>query len=431
MALVGPVIGVVSVAIDFCDIAFAGGKKVEFERNGPFLFIPHSAHIPILSVAFFTRDRDIIADFGIQDTGILPVGGDVADEFHRLGVFGIIFRRICNHLYGRIDNHIERKLLGDRRQNIAVVASLQAEDAGREVHGPFQHAGEHHIGLMLRRIFAGPGIIFHATHPFTRHPVRIGAMQARALYRFVAVDPDLILCSRLNDADLVIDHPLALMPFAVFLAVRIFALHLGRIGYITGFDDHIIVVGRKFECLVELLFIMRRGAAGLMVSDKADAFFLAIGNQHVDIEISGWLGKVHIIAITEPVAVPAHIPTLDEQVGDLVGCSKINVAFHIFVGGTMLGTACPAPFAFDHVPPDARKFARLDPADVAQFVRFIQVEHQMAVVNSGGVIRDDQGTPWRRPCSLFLDLRLARPGVECGAKRRTFGSRDCHSRVID
>ena len=97
----------------------------------------------------------------------------------------------------------------------------------------------------------------------------------------------------------------------------------------------------------------------------------------------------------------------------------------------MLGTTCPAPFAFDHVPPDARKFARLDPADIAQLVRLIQVEHQMAVVNSGGVIRDDQGTPWRRPCSLFLDLRLARPGMERGAKRRAFGSRNCHSRIID
>ena len=137
-------------------------------------------------------------------------------------------------------------------------------------------------------------------------------MQARAFDRLVAVDADLIFRSSFEYPQLVVHHPLALVPFAIFCAVIILTLHLRCISDIAGFDDHIIIVGRKFECFVKLLFIMACCTTGLMVTDQAHTLFAAIFDEHFDIEILCRLCKIHVMAIAEPVAVPTYIPAFDQ-----------------------------------------------------------------------------------------------------------------------
>ncbi len=176
---------------------------------------------------------------------------------------------------------------------------------------------------------------------------------------------------------------------------------------------------------------MRHCAAGLMVPDQTHALFLGIGAQHGDVEILGRLGEIHVPAVAEPVAVPAHIPPFDQQVRNAIGCGKVDVAFHIFIGRAMLGSARPAPFALDHVPPHAGELARLEPAHVTQLVGLVQVQHEVAVVNPRRVIGDDQCAPGCRPRTLFLHFGFARPWGQVGAQRVALGPRHSHARIIN
>ena len=56
---------------------------------------------------------------------------------------------------------------------------------------------------------------------------------------------------------------------------------------------------------------------------------------------------------------------------DFICRGEIDVALYVFVRRTMFWSTRPRPFALDHIPPHAGKFARLDIADVTQFVRLI------------------------------------------------------------
>ena len=59
-----------------------------------------------------------------------------------------------------------------------------------------------------------------------------------------------------------------------------------------------------------------------MMSDQAHALFLAVRDQHIDVEIFGRLGKVHVITVAEPIAIPAYIPAFDQQMGILLAAAK-------------------------------------------------------------------------------------------------------------
>ena len=285
---------------------------------------------------------------------------------------------------------------------------------------------------MLWRVLAtDPGIIFHAPAAFARDPVGVGAAQAGILDRFMAVDADMIFGGGLHDAQIMVHHPLAFMPFAMLGAVGIDPLDLAGIGDIAGLHHLLAMVGRPFEGTVELAVIMAGRSAGFMMADQGDALGFRIGGKAVGVEILGRLREVHCIAVAEPVAVPADIPALDQHGGDAAGSGEIDVAADIGGGGAMFGAARPAPFALDHVPPDADELARLDPRNIAQLVRLVQVQDHVVHVEAGGIVGDGDGAPGGGEAGVARHLGRACPRRQIGAESVALGTGEIHARIID
>ena len=151
------------------------------------------------------------------------------------------------------------------------------------------------------------------------------------------------------------------MPLAQLRAVRVDALDLSGIGNIAGLDHHLAVVGGELERLVELRFVMARRAAGFMVPDQPHALLFGIGGEHLGVEVFGRLREIHVVAVAEPVPVPADVPAFDQHVRNFVGGGEIDVLLDVDVSRAVLGPARPAPLTLDHVPPYADEFAGLEP----------------------------------------------------------------------
>src|SRR3546814_11900752 len=85
------------------------------------------------------------------------------------------------------------------------------------------------------------------------------------------------------------------------------------------------------ERLVELAFVMADGAAGFVVSDQVDALRRGVSGEPVGIEIGGRCRDVDIVAVAQPVAVPARIPRSEERrVGEVCGstCRSLWSTYH-------------------------------------------------------------------------------------------------------
>ena len=247
----------------------------------------------------------------------------------------------------------------------------------------------------------------------------------------MAVDADMIFGGGLHDAQIMVHHPLAFMPFAMLRAIGVDPLDLAGIGDIAGLHHLLAMVGRPFEGTVELTVIMAGRAAGFMMADQGDALGPGIGGKAVCIEILGRLREVHFIAIAEPVAVPADIPALDQHGGDAAGGGEIDIAADIGGGGAMFGAARPAPFALDHVPPDADELARLDPRNIAQLVGLVQVQDHVIHVEAGGVVGDGDGAPGGGEAGVARHLGRARPRRQIGSERIALGAGEIHAGIID
>src|SRR3546814_1557911 len=80
---------------------------------------------------------------------------------------------------------------------------------------------------------------------------------------------------------------------------------------------------------------MADGAAGFVVSDQVDALRRGVSGEPVGIEIGGRCREVEIVAVAQPVAVPARIPALDQPAADVVGGGEVDVFLHMLGGGAV------------------------------------------------------------------------------------------------
>src|SRR3546814_4297945 len=101
------------------------------------------------------------------------------------------------------------------------------------------------------------------------------------------------------------------------------------------------------ERLVELAFVMADGAAGFVVSDQVDALRRGVSGEPVGIEIGGRCREVEIVAVAQPVAVPARIPALDKPAAAVVCGGVVDVFLPMLGCCDVPGAGRPATLAFD------------------------------------------------------------------------------------
>ena len=168
------------------------------------------------------------------------------------------------------------------------------------------------------------------------------------------------------------------------------------------------------------------------MADQRDALALGVRGDARKVEIGIGLGEAEVVAIGEPVPVPADIPAFDQHSGYFVIGGEIDQLERIGGGRAMLGARRPALRFEMHSPPDADIFARFHPTDVAQRIGVIEIEHQVARgVERRRIGRDGQHSPRGGKGTSAADLRAARRGCEHRLQLRADRPGDIHSGIIN
>ncbi len=341
-------------------------------------------------------------------------------------------QQVGGHLQRAVDDDIEGQLLGPGGLDAAGAARVHAEDAGRIVHRPGQQAGEDQIGLMLRRVARlAPGAELHAARALARDHVRIGAAQARVLERLVGIDGHLVTGRRLDDLHVVLGQRLALMEGKDHVAVRPGHARAASIGDIARLDRVLAQALHLRHGRFQLLLIAIGIAARFVVRDQLDALVAGIGGDAFQVEVGIGPGEVELFAAGEPVAVPAQVPAFDQHPAKAVLGRKIDMLDSVLGRCAMLGSRVPGLQLQVHFPPDADVLHRLDPADVAQAVRLVQVQDQAGFRQACGAVADLQGAPGRVERSLSDHGGIGQAGRQLGSEAGAFRAAQVHPRIVD
>ena len=326
-------------------------------------------------MAVLAHNCGIVSNLAIEHNCVGPVGWHVANEAHKFGIFRVVLGQVGDHLDGRIDDDVERKLLCGSRQYVGIAASFQTEYPRGEVHRAAKHAREDQVCFMLGRILGTtPRVILHAALSLAAHPVGIGPPEACVLDRFMRVDRNMIARRCFDNLEVMPCRCLPLMPIVNDVAITSKHFEPTGIGHITGLDTVDAQRAVERERRVHLAFVMSGVGRGFMMADQRHALFAAVVGDGFEIEIVIGLSEAEIFAIGEPVAVPAFIPAFDQQSGEAVCRRKVDHLPGIGVRRAVLGSGSPTLPIKVHTPPDADKFARMDPAYVAQLVGLVEVQ---------------------------------------------------------
>src|SRR3989449_381173 len=299
---------------------------------------------------------------------------DVANELKRRLML-VILRQVRRHLEWRVNHDVKRELLGERRARMRILYAPRlpggtldhdVENARREIHRPVEQPGEEQDRLVLGRIaaFAAPGVVLLPARPFTRHHVRIGAPLAGILNRLVHVQHDVIVRRLFDDVAVMVHHELA--------PVRMAFARL--IGHVARFDrvQSQRVVHR--ERTIDLPFVILNPAGRLVVDDQLHTLGVGVAGQLGQVVVGIALRERERVAVLDPVAVPAHIPSLDQHAADPVRRGKIDVTLRIRGGRPMFRSRAPRHRPDVHPPPDADVLHRLDPVGARDDARRIEIQ---------------------------------------------------------
>src|SRR3546814_3636821 len=97
------------------------------------------------------------------------------------------------------------------------------------------------------------------------------------------------------------------------------------------------------------------------MADQLDALLAPVIRDLLLVEVGRRLCETELVAMAEPIAVPALVPTLDEHAAEAVLRREVDILLRPLGRRAMLGAFGPAPVAADHAPPDADIFHRLEP----------------------------------------------------------------------
>jgi D-aminopeptidase len=145
------------------------------------------------------------------------------------------------------------------------------------------------------------------------------------------------------------------------------------IGNIAGLDAVDAEPFVEVERVAKLRLVVAGSAASLVMPDQSHAAFATVGDDRLEVEVRRRAGEVEVVAVAEPGAVPADVPALDQHAAEAMLRREVDVPLRIRRGRAVLRTGRPGGFLQMQFPPDADVLRRLEPADVAEHVRLVEV----------------------------------------------------------
>ena len=246
------------------------------------------------------------------------------------------------------------------------------------------------------------------------------------------VDRDMMPGRILHHAQVVVAHPLSLMPFAQHRALRhVLSFDLPGIADIAGL--HRIDANRveQRERLVHLPLVVADRATGLVVADQVHALRLRIGSESAQVVVGCRLAEIEVPAIGEPVAIPAHVPAFDQHAAEAVGGGEVDVALGVFRGRPVPRSRRPRFLVQVQRPPHPHVLVRLEPADIAEPVRLVEVEDQAGLDQVGRALADLDRPPRRLERRRPHDRRWPATRRQRGMQHLPLALRQVHAGVVD
>ena len=344
----------------------------------------------------------------------------------------VVLGQVGGHLDRAVQHYVQRQLAGQRAGNGLAVAALQAEDAGGVIHRPGQHAGEHQIDLMFRRVrWLAPGVVLHAACAFARDPVGIGAAQAGVLDRLMRVDRQVAARGFLHHLQVVAGHELPVMPLAPQRATgRIAAVDLAVVADVTCLELVDAQPCVQVQRSAQLVLVVLDGTAGFMVADQVHALVQAIRRQRFNVEIGRGTGEIEVVAIAYPHAVPAWVPAFHQHATEAVRGGEVDHLLRLCGGRRMLRPGRPALVVQVHRPPHAEVLGWLHPAHIAQRVGFVEVEDQVRFDQASSAVGDLQRAPRRGEGRGTVHLPAFGRGRQLCAQALALGAAQPHAGVV-
>ena len=311
------------------------------------------------------------------------------------------------------------------------VLGFEVEDAGGEIHRSGEHPGEDHRWDVIRPVAATPRrVVFLPARRLPAEQVRVGPAEAGVLHRFVDVERHLMPRRRLDGALVVVHHVLPVVPLAGDLSAVESTRKVHPPIHVARLDDFDAEVVHERVRRVHLRLVVRGVAAGLVVANEAGAPLPRVVRQLLHRVVRVRSDEREVVSSPRPVAVPPDVPALDEHAVEAVVGGEVDVAAGVLGRRAVVGAAVPRPLPDVHRPPDADVLARLDPRDVAEGVRLVEVEDDVVRDEVAGRVADEDGSPRRAVRRLGVDADAGGPRREVGLKRRRADAAELHRGVV-
>ena len=255
----------------------------------------------------------------------------------------------------------------------------------------------------------------------------------------MGIDHDVMLGGLGHCIKVMVDHPLTIMAFAK----RLYITDIARLDSIVAVLVHERVGG------LHVTLVVAHAGRSLVMHHELDTLGVRIRIQGVDVEVRIRCQEVEdVVLVAIGPFLPADVPALDQQGVETVRRSEIDILPHI---GIVRGMAAvrrsrgiveavkldgggvrviPAAGAGDHLPPYAHVFHGMDPADIVESARFVQVKDHAALELLHRRLSDLDGTPGRHAGSLQTPLPAFGVGRQERAQVLALG-KQVHAGIID
>ena len=206
----------------------------------------------------------------------------------------------------------------------------------------------------------------------------------------------------------------------------------GAVGlHVAGLDHADAVRGVQRHRRVELAFVVLDRAGRFVVADEPHASLARVRGEQRQVEVGIRLGEAEVLAVRDPVAVPALVPAFDQHAAEAVLRGEVDVALHVGVVGAVLLAAAPGGAVEVHLPPDADVLADVDPRGVGEPVRLVEVQLDARIRERHRRAADQHRAPRRDERAALAHQHAVGPGHQVRLERALRGAAQVHAGVID
>ena len=276
---------------------------------------------------------------------------------------------------------------------------------------------------MLRLVSAIllPCVMLLSANRLMCHEIRPSPAYARRNHRLMFVDAYLIFCRFL---DYRVQSVYAILAIMLFLAVD-------KQVYISGLD----VVHSIFliECIgfVYLRKVVLGVGSGLIMDNHLDTFRCCISHYFVEVVVGICFYEVESCAVFHPVAVPSEIPSFYQNASDAVFCGEVDIFFSEFRISSVPRSIVPCIEVLVQNPPYTYIFGWTYPACIFDFVRFVEVEHNLGLLKSSRSVGHCDCSPRSMEWRFRINLNSILPRGELGFQTFVAQWNKVHLRVVE